>query len=415
MHKTTATVLGILLLAIAGTANAQAIAEWRGTDRKGVYQETNLLTSWPETGPPLLWKLDSIGNGYCTPVISGNKLYMLTEKDSLGYLLCYDLNGKLLWKSDYGREWVKTYIGSRSSATVAKDFVYTCSGLGNLCCFDANTGKRIWFADKEKDLHGRHSYHGHSESPVILDDMIYLTAGGVDTNVVALNRFTGKVMWVCKGIGEPPAYHTPALIKLPARNLLVTFSAYTMLGIDAKTGELLWKHDQVNTPLEERKPGVGETHCNSVWFENGNIYYIAGDGNGAVKLKLSDDGKSISQLWRNDQVDNFMSGFIKQGDFIYSCSFGGKDMRIINATSGATVDSLKVGRGAMIMADNLLYYYTMSGDVRLINPNNGKPLQVSSFKISTGTKEHFAHPVIDKGIMYIRHGQVLLAYDIRKK
>jgi outer membrane protein assembly factor BamB len=51
----------------------------------------------------------------------------------------------------------------------------------------------------------------------------------------------------------------------------------------------------------------------------------------------------------------------------------------------------------------------------LISPNNGKPEVVSSFKISDGTKEHFAHPVIFDGVLYIRHGTILLAYDIRKK
>ena len=50
----------------------------------------------------------------------------------------------------------------------------------------------------------------------------------------------------------------------------------------------------------------------------------------------------------------------------------------------------------------------------LINPVPQKPGIISSFKITAGTKEHFSHPVISGGILYIRHGKVLQAYDIKK-
>jgi len=38
---------------------------------------------------------------------------------------------------------------------------------------------------------------------------------------------------------------------------------------------------------------------------------------------------------------------------------------------------------------------------------------VSKFKIVNGTKEHFAHPVISNGVLYIRHGNALMAYEIK--
>jgi len=406
--------LVILFVQIAINCNAQTIVQFRGTDRKGIFNETNLLKSWPAEGPKLLWVNETIGNGFGSVSATADRIYIAGEKDTVGYLTALDLKGNQIWKSSYGKEWVKTYPGSRSTPTVVGDLVYICSGIGNISCFDAKTGTQKWMVEKVKDLHGQPLLHGHSESPLIDGDRVFVTPGGKDTNFVALNRFTGKIIWVSKGLGERPGYNSPVLIKLPTRNLIVTMTAYHVLGIDSKTGELLWSQEHDNTPLDKRAPGYGDTHSNSVWYENGFIYYIAGDGNCAVKLSLSADGKQIKQLWRNNEVDNFMNGFIKLGDKIYSSAYTRKDLKCMDANTGKVIDSLKVGDGNIIYADKLLYYYNQKGVVNLINPNPTKMELVSSFKITKGTLEHFSQIVIYNGVLYVRHGKALMAYDIKQ-
>lgn len=407
-------VLLFLFSQFALNGKAQTIVQWRGTDRNGVYNEMNLLKSWPAKGPQLLWENEKIGNGFGSPAITSDRIYITGEKDSVGFLNALDLKGNVLWISEYGKEWVRTFPGSRSTPTIAGDLIYVCSGLGDLICLDAKTGSKKWFVDKKKDLHGQSTLHGHAESPLIDGDKVFLTVGGVDTNVVALNRFTGKVIWICKGNGERPGYNSPILIKLSKRNIVVVFTAYTMMGIDSKSGELLWSHNQDNTPLGKRNPGEGDTHGNSAWFDNGFIYYVAGDGNCAVKLQLSDDGKQIKQVWRNKTIDNFMGGFIKLGDKIYSCTNGRKDLKCIDANTGQILDSLKIGVGSIIYADKMLYYYNQKGDVNLIKPAPEKMELVSAFKITKGTLQHFSQPVINDGVFYIRHGKVLMAYKIKE-
>jgi sugar lactone lactonase YvrE len=71
-------------------------------------------------------------------------------------------------------------------------------------------------------------------------------------------------------------------------------------------------------------------------------------------------------------------------------------------------------RGSTVAADGMLYVYTEKGDVNLVNPNAEKLQVVSTFKVTKGTKEHFAHPVIHNGILYIRHGETLLAYAVKE-
>ncbi|MFN8135878.1 MAG: hypothetical protein U0Z17_11870 [Bacteroidales bacterium] len=71
---------------------------------------------------------------------------------------------------------------------------------------------------------------------------------------------------------------------------------------------------------------LGDTHSNSTFYDNGYLYYVAGDNNCGTKLKLSDDGKQIAQVWNNRAVDNFMGGFIKIDNRIYT---GGDSRRML--------------------------------------------------------------------------------------
>ena len=407
--------LACFMLLISAGIQAQVVAQFRGLNRDGVYSEKNLMTSWPEEGPALLWSNTEVGNGYGPPAITSDRVYITGEVDSVGYLFAYDLKGKLLWKSDYGKEWVVSYQGSRSTPTVVGNLIYVCSGLGNLTCFNEKDGSRKWSVDMLKDLKGRFTMFGHAESPLIDGDQVFLTPGGLGNNVVSLNRFTGKQNWASKGFGEIPGYNSPIMITLPSIKILVTFSAYHLMGIDAQTGKLLWSHEQVNVPVAERKPGMGDTHSNSAYYENGYIYYVAGDNNCGTKLKLSDDGKQITQVWNNKAIDNYMGGFIKINNRIYTGSESKRSFICADAKTGQISDSLKIGTGSLAFADNMFYYYNQRGEMNLIKPGAQKMELISKFKITAGTKEHFSHPVIKDGVLYIRHGKALMVYDIRKK
>ena len=88
----------------------------------------------------------------------------------------------------------------------------------------------------------------------------------------------------------------------------------------------------------------------------------------------------------------------------------------INAQTGALADSLNLGWGAILSADNRLYYYNQGGKLFLLAFNDdGKMTQEGELKISRGTKEHFSHPVIKNGILYQRRGQALMAFDIKAR
>lgn len=412
MQNLTSFAFIVLVFALACTTPNHPNSQWRGINRDGIYHDKNLLKSWPEEGPKLLWTSEEIGIGYSSPVVSGNQLFINGEIDSIAHLFAFDLNGKLKWKVKNGREFFgegysANFPGARSTPTIYDSKVYISSGLGRIACLEAASGKEIWATDMVNDLGGKINMFGYSESLLVDEKYVYCYPGGAESNIVALDRLTGKPVWKSKALGDGVSFCSPILIQLPERKLLVTLSREYLLGLDAQTGELLWSHKEDSVKYE------GE-HCNTPIYDNGFIYCISGDekGNGAYKIALSADGKSIKEVWRNNRVLNAIGGFVKIGDHIFATSNDNK-LKCIDSQTGAVLDSIKGLRGSIIYADNHLYCYSDNGNVNLIKHTGSKMEVVSKFKITKGAKEHFAHPVIADGVLYLRHGNVLMAYAVK--
>ena len=233
--------------------------------------------------------------------------------------------------------------------------------------------------------------------------------------MVALNRFTGDLLWRSKGKSEHHTYNSAQNIKLNDRNVLVNFTEYELMGHDTKTGELLWIHKQNYLEPAKRDPDNSEAHSNTIIYEAGFIYYATtGAGNGGVKLELAKDGKSIKEVWRNKDFDGYMGGIVKIGDHLYGCGTDKRGFKSINTKTGEIKNVLKTRAGAVIAADSMLYYYNHGGEIMLITPDPTNMKVVSKFRMKKGSGEHFAHPVINSGKLYVRHGNVIHAYRIRE-
>ena len=72
-------------------------------------------------------------------------------------------------------------------------------------------------------------------------------------------------------------------------------------------------------------------------------------------------------------------------------------------------------KGALIMADGMLYAYNERGNVGLVKPTPDGFEVISQFRITKGAGPHWAHPFIANGKLLVRHGEVLFVYDIKEK
>lgn len=380
--------------------------QWRGENRDGKYQEMNLMKTWPQEGPELLWFKEDLGGGYGSPIITDNEIFVLATIDSTAVVIALDLKGQLKWQKDFGFEWNTSYPGTRSTPTLVDNLLYVTSGKGDIACLKSENGEVVWSKNMLSDFNGKAPYFGYAQSLLINDSIVYAMPGGNDTNFVALNRFNGDISWTSKLKGEVPAYNSPKMIDAGKNQVIVTYSRENFIGMDAKTGKLLW-----NESFKPKYPN----HANTILYEDGAIYTAAPIGHGLLKYELSNDGSSVKKIWHDTIVGNYFGGMIKLGDKLYSGSGNRKKHLLkLDANTGMVLDSLKTGNGSVIYADEMLYTYAhKNGKVCLVDT---KTFEIKgSFKVKKGTKEHFSHPVIKNGVLYIRHGNALLAYNIKNE
>jgi outer membrane protein assembly factor BamB len=386
--------------------------QYRGPNRDGKSAETGLLQKWPEGGPSQLWSVEGLGIGFSSAAVADGFIYTTGMLGSEGFLFAYDLNGKFQWKVPYGPEWRRSHKGTRTTPTVDADRVYVFSGTGVLACFDSKSGEKKWAVDTLEKFRGRNIMWGIAESVLIAGSNAICTPGGPDASIVALDKMTGQTAWTSKGLSENSAYCTPALIEIRNTKLIVTMLQKSVVGLDAKTAKVLWK-DNV-------KIGIGRAnHPVTPLYHDGHVYFTAGYDKGGAKYKLSPDGTEATKIWDDETLDVHHGGVVLVDGYIYGANWKGNargDWVCLDWDTGKVMYETKWNgnKGAIIYADNMLYCYDENtGDVALIKASPKSFEIVSSFRITRGSGKHWAHPAISDGRLYIRHGDVLMVYDIK--
>jgi len=385
-------------------AYSQSVTTWRGSNQSGVYPDTNLLETWPQDGPEILWTFENLGVGYSSPAIANNRIYVSGMEGSTGYVYALTQQGKLLWKAPYGKEFSTSYPGSRSTPVIAGEHLYMLGGLGDLICLNSHTGASIWYKNLFKDFGGREIEWGLNETVVVHGDKLICTPGGTSNNIIALDRLTGKLLWSTRGKGEKSAYCTPLLVTVGPRNLLVTHTEDNILGIDADNGKLLWNYPHTN---------IYSIHPNTPLFYNNMVFCFSGYGQGGVMLQLNSDGSQITKKWISKTMDSRIGGAVVLNGKIYGSGDNNREWQCIDWASGNVDYSTKeIGNGAIIAADGKLFLYSQRGELALVKPGNSSFEILSETRVRIGSDQHWAHPVIDKGRLFIRHGKALIAYKI---
>lgn len=406
-----ATVLTALSVAILLMAGALAQAEdwpwWRGKARDGISRETGLLSSWPEGGPPVRWQVEGLGKGYASVAVVDGVVYTTGMEGGAGIAFAIDAEGNLLWRQAYGPEWKKSYPGSRSTPTYADGKLYIFSGQGRLVCLAAADGAEVWAVDTAARFGARNINWGIAESVLIAGKRVICTPGGAQGSVVALDRQNGEVVWVADGHGEKSAYCSPLLVQQGETRLVVTMTAKSIIGLDGLTGKVLWRH-----PHETKY----DVHAVTPVFADGLLYCSSGYGSGGVMLRLAADGKSVTELWRDKTLDCHHGGVVYMGGHIYGSGHknGGKWVCLEAATGTVKYTASGVGKGSIIAADGMLYCYGERGKLGLVKADPSQHRVVSQFKVNFGSGEHWAHPALSGGVLYVRRGHTLVAYDIKR-
>ncbi len=404
MKKSTALLLFVIFFSLH--ADAGSFNNWRGPDRDGHYHETNLLRSWPADGPNMIWAFENLGIGFSSPVFAHNKIFVTALDGEMGYVYVLSMNGQLERRFAYGRDFSSSYPGARSTPIIADNLLYMVTGHGELVCIDINSEQRVWSKGLFTDFDGENIRWGFTENMIVDQDVIYVSPGGRRNNVVALNRHNGNVIWSSPARGTLSTYGSPLLFEHGGRKIFVGHMADHVVALDASDGQLLWSY-----PFSNRF----NIHPNTPIYHNGEIYVFTGYGKGGYKLRLSEDGSTAVMVWQNERLDPKTGGAVLLDGFLYGSGDRNRRWFGVDWNTGEVVyETREIDAGTVIAADGMLYAYTERGELALLKPENGQLSIAGQTRIELGRDQHWAHLVIHEGILYVRRGNALMAFDIRR-
>ena len=283
--------------------------DFRGPKRDGVYDEIDILTTWPAQGLPQLWK-QPVGGGYASFVAAGGRAFTIEQRRNQEVVAAYDLEtGRELWTNSWDADFRESMGGDgpRATPTWHEGRLYALGALGELRCLDARSGKLVWNRNILSDAQTGNVQWGMSAAPLVVDDKVIVLPGGrPGKSVVAYNKDTGSPVW--QALDDKQAYTSPALVTLAGQRQILMVSAQRVAGLSTEDGKVLWDYPWVTSyDVNSAQPLViGENR----------VFISAGYGHGAALIEVtrSSDSFTAKLVWQNVNMKNkFNSSVYYQG------------------------------------------------------------------------------------------------------
>lgn len=410
------------LAGVIGPVRGEDVFRFRGANSQGRYTETRLLDAWPEKGLTPRWINTELGGGWTSVVKVGDRLYVggvdIDDKKRES-VVCLDLDGRILWRSPAGKVWERSYPVARATPTYVpgdkpeNDRLVVLSGGGELTCLNAADGALVWKKDMATAYETRAGHWGLAESVVVKDGVVFVTVCGKKALVAAVKVADGSEVWTTPSNGDENAYVTPALIG----DQLIVMTARFVTGVNTADGRERWRADYRQTVGDARMHGI---NCNPPVVKGNRFFVAAGYDQGGVMYELQPDGNGVKTVWTSKVLDPHHDGAVEIDGRLYGSNWlnnGAGQWVCLDWETGETVYEEawdKLGKGVTIFADGMMYLYEeRRGHLGLAKPGDKFDV-IARFPVTFGSKEHWAHPVISDGVLYVRRGNALAAFDIRQ-
>ena len=408
--------VALALTAVTTMAKADDWTQWRGPKRDGISQEKGLLKMWPKEGPKLVWQVKDIGSGYSTPVVVGNRLYVLSNEGLENeFVRAYSTtNGKLVWSTRLGAvgnpKQQPNYPGSRSTVTVDGKLLYALSSDGDLACVEVATGKPLWKKSLRSDFGGTAGVWAYSESPLVDGNRVIVSPGSESAALVALDKKTGVTLWKTAIPGEKAASYASAIaVELGGVRQYVQYLSKGVVGVEAATGKLLWRFDKTL----DTQYGM---HALTPIVSANLVYTGAASASGAAKIASSTGGFTADSLYILRKGPNGLGGAVRLGDYLYGTTSSAL-LCTEFATGKIRWEERGIGAAAICSADGLLFLHGENGEVALVAASPTKYTELGRFappaQPDRGQAKAWPHPIIANGKLYIRDMNCLWCYDIK--
>lgn len=402
---------GLIATFVVSTAISAAIAadwpQWRGPNRDGLSGEKGLLKTWPASGPAQVWSVDSLGEGYGSVAIKGDRLFVQGSSASASILFCLSrTDGKVIWQAALGRKLTESRgNGPRGTPTVDMDRVYALTESGDLVCLQVRDGSPVWRRNILKDFGGENPNWLISESPLIDGNRVIVTPGGRGAAIVALDKMTGKTVWSSQGLNDPAHYASNIAVDVGGIRTIIGFTSRAAVGLRASDGSLMWSY----TPVANRTANIA-----TPVFHDNKVFYTSAYSTGCALLQLKPEGGTIKaeEVYFSKDMQNHHGGVVLVDRHIYG--FSNNMLTCLEFATGKRIwTDRSVGKGAVTFADGMLYLLSEGNVVGLAEATTAGYREKGRFSIPDQGQPSWAHPVVSDGRLYLRNQKWLASYDVK--
>lgn len=353
-HTVTALVVALV---VSATAQATTWPHARGPATDG-----SLRTSVFEpasTGRAmdldLDWRVD-IGPGYSGIVVEGSRVVTMFSEGDGDWVAAFDVDtGKRLWRHRLGARYIGedgSTDGPLSSPLIHTGKVYAFAPRGRLFALDLENGAVAWSRAIAEELEAPKPTFGFTSTPLAYLDLVILQLGGEKgRSIVGLDAASGETRF---SYGDKAVdYQSPALLHLAGRRQLVAASGDALIGLDPKSGTLLWRLPVENGTSNSAVPiAIGD-----------NAFLVrAGGGVAAYRINREGDGFAVSELYTSNTLGRSYAPPVYHDGHVYG--FRGQILTCMNAADGSRVwRSRPPGGEGLILVDGHLVVFGSGGNV----------------------------------------------------
>lgn len=288
-----------------------------GSRGDAIIRGVALKTDWETSKPKLVWK-QPIGEGWSGFALTGKYAIVQEQRNEAELISCYEIaTGKKVWEHADEERFESTVAGNgpRATPAIVADRVFTTGSTGLLNCLDLKSGREIWSKNVIKENDAVVTTWGFSRSPIPMDSLILVSAGGNNENsLIAYDQASGDVIW--SGGDDAASYSSPVVANLAGIRQVVVLNRAVVTGHSAQDGAVLWRF-----PFTEGKPP-----CISQPLAIGNDQIFVsvgyGEGCGLYKIRKSAGGYTADEIWKTPRLKSKFSNVIHYGEYLYGLDDG---------------------------------------------------------------------------------------------
>jgi outer membrane protein assembly factor BamB len=404
--------LALTLAVFLGVAAVRASTDWpqwQGPDRNRISKETGLLPEWPSGGPRVLWTADSLGRGYGSVAVVGDRVFLQGGNATSSVVIALNrADGRQVWAKVIGpaetRQRIDQGAGPRGTPTVDGDRLYVLTENGDLACLKTD-GSPVWQLNILKEFRGSQLPWMISESPLVDGPHLVVTPGGSKAGMVKLDKMTGKTVWVSQGLSDPAGYASVIAADVQGVRTYMTLTANAGVGVRASDGKLMFRYAKASNDVANV--------ATPVYADNKVFFASAYDtGGGLLDLTVQEGEVKAKEVYFTRNMKNHHGGMVLVDGYLYG--FNDSILTCIEFATGKVMwRDRSVGKGSVTYADGRLYIQSENNVVGLVEATPSGYREKGRFPIPDRRRMSWAHPAISDGRLYVRNQDTLLVYDIK--